>query len=116
MTATLPSTQFYQFLRSTEQSLNQDLLKPTLKILVKRKHKRDFWMQGRISPLKGVKLGLVASIQHLHLVFDYKKRFEDAGFEVEVPVGGARLTFPGQVLGCNYSGDDDEIGHYLFPR
>ena len=57
---------------------------------------------------------MVASIQHLHLVFDYKKRFEAAGFEVEVPVGGARLTFPGQVLGCNYSGDDDEIGHYLF--
>ena len=56
-----------------------------------------------------LKLGLVASIQHLHLVFDYKKRFEDAGFEVEVPVGGARLTFPGQVLGCNYSGDDDEM-------
>ena len=48
---------------------------------------------GRIAPLKGAKLGLVASIQHLHLVFDYKKRFEDAGFEVEVPVGGARLTF-----------------------
>ncbi len=69
---------------------------------------------GRVAPLKGAKLGLVASIQHLHLVFDYKKRFEDAGFEVEVPVGGARLTFPGQVLGCNYSGDDDTIGHYLF--
>ncbi|MCS5526189.1 MAG: 2-(3-amino-3-carboxypropyl)histidine synthase subunit 1/2 [Candidatus Poseidoniaceae archaeon] len=69
---------------------------------------------GRVAPLKGSKLGLVGSIQHLHLIFDYKERFEAAGFEVEVPVGGARLTFPGQVLGCNYSGDDDEIGHYLF--
>ena len=69
---------------------------------------------GRVAPLKGSKLGLVASIQHLHLIFDFKKKFEDAGYEVEVPVGGARLTFPGQVLGCNYSGDDDEIGHYIF--
>ena len=69
---------------------------------------------GRVAPLKGSKLGLVGSIQHLHLIFDFKKRFEAAGYEVEVPVGGARLTFPGQVLGCNYSGDDDEIGHYLF--
>ncbi|MEC9090293.1 MAG: 2-(3-amino-3-carboxypropyl)histidine synthase subunit 1/2, partial [Candidatus Thermoplasmatota archaeon] len=60
------------------------------------------------------KLGLVGSIQHLHLIFDYKERFEAAGFDVEVPVGGARLTFPGQVLGCNYSGDQDDIGHYLF--
>ena len=25
-----------------------------------------------------------------------------------------RLSFPGQVLGCNYSGDDPSIGHYLF--
>ncbi len=69
---------------------------------------------GRVAPLTGTKLGLVGSIQHLHLLFDYKKRFENAGFEVEIPVGGARLTFPGQVLGCNYSGDDPEIGHYLF--
>ena len=30
---------------------------------------------GRVAPLKGAKLGLVASIQHLHLLFDYKKRF-----------------------------------------
>ena len=39
---------------------------------------------------------------------------EGAGFEVVIPTGGDRLTFPGQVLGCNYSGDNDEIGHYLF--
>ncbi|MDP7328376.1 MAG: diphthamide biosynthesis enzyme Dph2 [Candidatus Thalassarchaeaceae archaeon] len=69
---------------------------------------------GRVAPLTGTKLGLVGSIQHLHLIFDYKERLEAAGFEVEVPVGGARLTFPGQVLGCNYSGDQDDIGHYLF--
>jgi len=69
---------------------------------------------GRVAPLKGNKLGLVGSIQHLHMIFDFKERLEKAGFEVEVPVGGARLTYPGQVLGCNYSGDDDTIGHYLF--
>ncbi len=69
---------------------------------------------GRVAPLTGTKLGLVGSIQHLHLLFEYKKKLENAGFEVDIPVGGARLTFPGQVLGCNYSGDDPEIGHYLF--
>ncbi|MEE2812592.1 MAG: diphthamide biosynthesis enzyme Dph2 [Candidatus Thermoplasmatota archaeon] len=69
---------------------------------------------GRVAPLSGTKLGLVGSIQHLHLIFDYKERLENAGFEVEVPVGGDRLTFPGQVLGCNYSGDQADIGHYLF--
>jgi 2-(3-amino-3-carboxypropyl)histidine synthase len=69
---------------------------------------------GRVAPLTGSKLGLVGSIQHLHLIFDYKERLEAAGYEVEVPVGGARLSVPGQVLGCNYSGDADDIGHYLF--
>ncbi len=69
---------------------------------------------GRVAPLTGTKLGLVGSIQHLHLLEDYKSRLESAGFAVTIPVGGARLTFPGQVLGCNYSGDDPSIGHYLF--
>ena len=69
---------------------------------------------GRFSPLKATKLGLVGSIQHLHLLPKYKEMLEGAGFEVVIPTGGDRLTFPGQVLGCNYSGDNDEIGHYLF--
>ena len=69
---------------------------------------------GRVAPLEGAKLGLVGSIQHLHLLPDYVKRLEKAGFDVEIPIGGERLTFPGQVLGCNYSGDDPSIGHYLF--
>ena len=69
---------------------------------------------GRVAPLSGTRLGLVGSIQHLHLLQEYKERLEKAGFDVEIPIGGARLTFPGQVLGCNYSGDDPTIGHYLF--
>jgi 2-(3-amino-3-carboxypropyl)histidine synthase len=69
---------------------------------------------GRMTPLKDTKLGLVGSIQHLHLLPDFHDRLEKAGYDVTIPMGGARLTFPGQVLGCNYSGDDDTIGHYLF--
>ena len=69
---------------------------------------------GRMAPLTGTKLGLVGSIQHLHLLPDFHDRLEKAGFDVTIPIGGARLSFPGQVLGCNYSGDDSSIGHYLF--
>ena len=69
---------------------------------------------GRFAPLKDTKLGLVGSIQHLHLLPDFHDRLEEAGYDVTIPIGGARLSFPGQVLGCNYSGDDDTIGHYLF--
>ena len=69
---------------------------------------------GRMAPLTGTKLGLVGSIQHLHLLPEFHDRLEKAGYDVTIPIGGARLSFPGQVLGCNYSGDDDSIGHYLF--
>ena len=69
---------------------------------------------GRFSPIIDTKLGLVGSIQHLHLLEKYKLLLEGNGFEVEIPIGGDRLTLPGQVLGCNYSGDSDSIGHYLF--
>jgi len=69
---------------------------------------------GRLSPLTGTKLGLVGSIQHLHLLPEFHDRLEEAGYDVTIPLGGARLSFPGQVLGCNYSGDQDDIGHYLF--
>ena len=69
---------------------------------------------GRMAPLSDAKLGLVGAIQHLHLLPEFKQRLEDAGFDVTIPVGGARLSFPGQVLGCNYSGDDSSIGHYFF--
>ena len=69
---------------------------------------------GRMAPLTNTKLGLVGSIQHLHLLPEFHDRLEQAGFDVTIPVGGARLSFPGQVLGCNYSGDDESIGHYLF--
>jgi 2-(3-amino-3-carboxypropyl)histidine synthase len=69
---------------------------------------------GRMAPLSDAKLGLVGAIQHLHLLPEFKQRLEDAGFDVTIPVGGARLSFPGQVLGCNYSGDDPSIGHYFF--
>ncbi len=71
-------------------------------------------MVGRDAPLAGNRLGLVGSIQHLHLLEDFSDRLQEAGFEVTIPTGGERLTFPGQVLGCNYSGDDSSIGHYLF--
>ncbi len=69
---------------------------------------------GRKIHLENYKLGLVGSIQHLHLLEEYKNRLIKLGFDVVIPTGGDRLSFPGQVLGCNYSGDNSEIGHYLF--
>ena len=63
---------------------------------------------------RGTHVGLVGSIQHLHLLESFKARLEAAGFPTIIPTGGSRLSSPGQVLGCNYSGDTPEIGQYLF--
>ena len=35
---------------------------------------------GRVAPLEDTKLGLVGSIQHLHLIFDYKKEIRKRRF------------------------------------
>ena len=48
-----------------------------------------------VPPSKRDQLGLVGSIQHLHLLPKYKM-LERAGFEVEIPTGGDELTFPGR--------------------
>ncbi|SVC85766.1 uncharacterized protein METZ01_LOCUS338620, partial [marine metagenome] len=37
---------------------------------------------GRVAPLTGARLGLVGSIQHLHLLEEFKSRLEKAGFDV----------------------------------
>lgn len=87
---------------------------PSEKLTEEEAQERFMDAVGRMTPLKDTKLGLVGSIQHLHLLPEFHERLEQAGFDVTIPMGGARLTFPGQVLGCNYSGDDDTIGHYLF--
>ena len=41
---------------------------------------------GRMAPLTDTKLGLVGSIQHLHLLPDFHDRLEQAGFDVTVPM------------------------------
>ena len=53
---------------------------------------------GRMAPLTDTKLGLVGSIQHLHLLPEFHERLEKAGFDVTIPIGGARLSFPGHVM------------------
>jgi|TARA_B100001250_G_scaffold137822_4_gene117923 2-(3-amino-3-carboxypropyl)histidine synthase len=98
------------------RSLSMEKLEGTAPSQLSEEEAQDRFLDavGRVSPLSDTRLGLVGSIQHLHLLPKYKEMLEKSGFEVTIPTGGDRLTFPGQVLGCNYSGDDSTIGHYLF--
>ncbi len=69
-------------------------------------------------PLLGkyVKIGLATSVQHLHTVTKAKEILAKAGKTVVVGDSG-QLSYPGQVLGCNYNNVKsiaDEVDAFLF--
>ncbi len=104
-----------EWLLKHRESAKKKLRRPSNEKLTEQEKQEIFLdVVGREIALEDYKLGLVGSIQHLHLLEEYKQKLENLGFNVVIPEGGARLSFPGQVLGCNYSGDSSEIGHYLF--
>ncbi len=48
-------------------------------------------------------VGLIASIQHIKALDTVKDFLESHHIEVHIGRGDARITYPGQVLGCNFS-------------
>lgn len=52
-------------------------------------------------------IGLLATIQFISYLENVKRAFEDMGFIVSIGIGNNRLTYPGQVLGCNFSAAGD---------
>ncbi len=48
------------------------------------------------------KIGLVATIQHIHTLDKTRRFLEDKGFEVHVGKGKGRTKHDGQILGCNF--------------
>jgi 2-(3-amino-3-carboxypropyl)histidine synthase len=56
------------------------------------------------------RLGLVASIQHLDLLEPLRDALRERGFAAEVASGDNRLAYPGQALGCNYTGAENLVG------
>ncbi len=69
-------------------------------------------------PLLGkyVKIGLATSVQHLQTITKAKKILAKAGKTVVVGDSG-QMSYPGQVLGCNYSNVKsiaDEVDAFLF--
>jgi 2-(3-amino-3-carboxypropyl)histidine synthase len=56
------------------------------------------------------RIGLVASIQHLDLLGPLSAALEARGYSVRVGAGDRRLAYPGQALGCNYTGAEAVSG------
>nr|AAZ32514.1 diphthamide synthase subunit DPH2 [uncultured euryarchaeote Alv-FOS4] len=62
-------------------------------------------------------VGIVASVQHIKKIQDVKNILESHGKKVMIGRGDSRITYPGQVLGCNFSAARevaDEVDCFAF--
>jgi 2-(3-amino-3-carboxypropyl)histidine synthase len=63
------------------------------------------------------RLGLVASVQHLDLLGPLDSALRERGYVPRVGRGDRRLAYPGQALGCNYTGAEElgqDVDAFLF--
>ncbi len=70
-------------------------------------HPMDFpveVLEQAIPLLPGDRIGLVTTSQHLHLLPLMVEFLRDRGIETVVSGGSGRARYPGQVLGCSFSG------------
>ncbi len=51
----------------------------------------------------GQKIGLVTTVQHIHQLERVKSFLQEQGFTVLIGEGDGRISFRGQVLGCNFT-------------
>jgi 2-(3-amino-3-carboxypropyl)histidine synthase len=65
----------------------------------------DVGALGQAIPLlRGKRVGLVTTAQHLHLLDRVVAFLEEQGIEAVVAGGTGRARYPGQVLGCSFAG------------
>ena len=62
----------------------------------------------------GKRVALVTTAQHIHRLDEARKFFEKRGFEVLIGKGDSRVSWPGQVLGCNFSAAKLDADGVLF--
>lgn len=68
-----------------------------------------------ISELKGQKIGLITTVQHVHKLPEACSILEAKGKKCVIENGDSRLAYAGQVLGCNFSAARAEIcDEYLY--
>ena len=62
----------------------------------------------------GERIALVTTAQHIHQLEGAKAFLEGNGFEVLIGKGDSRVSWPGQVLGCNFSAAKTDADGVLF--
>ncbi|MDK2915274.1 MAG: 2-(3-amino-3-carboxypropyl)histidine synthase [Thermococcaceae archaeon] len=62
----------------------------------------------------GRRIALVTTAQHIHQIGRAREFLEKNGFEVVIGRGDSRVSWPGQVLGCNFSSAKVDADGVLF--
>jgi len=62
----------------------------------------------------GRRIALVTTAQHIHELGKAREFLEKQGFEVVIGRGDSRVSWPGQVLGCNFSAAKVDADGVLF--
>ncbi|NTV78774.1 MAG: diphthamide biosynthesis enzyme Dph2 [Clostridiales bacterium] len=65
--------------------------------------------------LKGQRIGLITTVQHVHKLLKAREILQSHGKVCVIGKGDAKIAYPGQVLGCNFSSARTEIcDEYLY--
>lgn len=68
-----------------------------------------------LAELQGQKIGLISTVQHVHKLEDAASVLKEHGKEGIICAGDSKITYPGQVLGCNFSvARKEECDEYLY--
>ncbi|KAB1188343.1 MULTISPECIES: diphthamide biosynthesis enzyme Dph2 [Haloferax] len=71
-------------------------------------------MEDALEEIQGDEVGLVTTAQHMNRFDDMCDWLEERGYTVQTRKGDDRLTFEGQVLGCNYASADIPADDVLY--
>ncbi|RDZ38034.1 MULTISPECIES: diphthamide biosynthesis enzyme Dph2 [unclassified Haloferax] len=71
-------------------------------------------MEDALDDIEGDEVGLVTTAQHMNRFEDMCDWLEERGYTVQTRKGDDRLTYEGQVLGCNYASADIPADDVLY--
>ncbi|HET8689642.1 MAG TPA: diphthamide synthesis protein, partial [Methanosarcina sp.] len=72
-------------------------------------------VEKAVSELKGEVIGLITTVQHVHMLPEACAVLKANGKTCVIGHGDSRIAYPGQVLGCNFSAARDEVcDEYLY--
>ncbi len=68
-----------------------------------------------VSELSGQRIGLISTVQHIHMLEDAASVLQEHGKECTIGIGDSKIAYPGQVLGCNFSAaKNTDCDEYLY--